>query len=189
MTAPIQGPSQEEATDPQMLDLVGLDILYYSISQFRPLCTADSAAIVETEFVPSIRPIMEQIESHLEFTSEPVFLPLVPLVAVTTDQMVITSLCFLTLIIELASSAMFIDPTSSVANMLISAETPPRLTISSAPLMTAPVTPSIVITTKPMEIFPSRITRSPGVIEVEKEFVVKLVDRFFKSFSHAFHWP
>ena len=33
LTAPILGPSQEEVTIPQMLDLVGLDILYYCIIQ------------------------------------------------------------------------------------------------------------------------------------------------------------
>ena len=68
-----------------MLDLAGLDILYYSIIQCRPPSTADSIAIIEMELVLSTRPVAEQIESQLESTSEPVSIPPVPSAAATTD--------------------------------------------------------------------------------------------------------
>ena len=68
------------------------------------------------------------------------------------------------------------NPASLVASMLLSVETPPRLTAFSALLMTTPVDPLTFITTKPMETSSLGITRSPGVIEVEKEFVAELVD-------------
>ena len=168
-----------------MLDLAGLHVLYHSIIQYRPSSTADSIAIVETESVPSTIPVTEQIKSQPKPTSEPVSILPVPLAVVTTGLMVITNPSFPTLIFEPASSAMVTDPVSSVASMLIYVETPSRLTASSAPLMTAPMTPSTVITTKPMNTSPSRIIQSPGVIEVEKEFVAELVDSFFKSLSRC----
>ena len=68
LTTSILGLSQEEAISPQMLYLVGIDILYYSIIQHRPLSTADSMAIDETESIPSTMLVIEQIESQYEPT-------------------------------------------------------------------------------------------------------------------------
>ena len=38
---------------------------------------------------------------------------------------------------------------------------------------------------KPVEVLSSVITRSPGVIEAEKEFMVKIVDIFYKSLKRS----
>ena len=128
---------------------------------------------------------MEQIESQPAPTSEPVSILTVSSVPANTILEMITDPSSSTLAIEPAFSAMLTDPGSSVASMLISTEGSPQLTVSSAPLMTAPMTPSMIITTKPMETTPLGITRSPRVIEVEKEFLAKLVDSFFKSLSRC----
>lgn len=108
---------------------------------------------------------MEQIESQLESTSEPVSILFVLLTATTTDLTMINP-SSPTIIVELTSSTAVTDPASSVASMLVYVETS-RLTVSSAPLMTALVTPLTITTTKPMETS-FGITCSLGVIEVEK---------------------
>jgi len=43
------------------------------------------------------------------------------------------------------------------------------------------MTPSVIVTTKLPKTSPSKHTRSPGVIEVEKEFMVEMIDAFYKS--------
>jgi len=72
--------------------------------------------------------------------------------------------------------------TSLVASTLVSMKTPLRLSsVFSVPLMVAPVMPSMIVTTKGTETSPSRLTRSPGVIEVEKEFLAEMIATFYKS--------
>ena len=137
------------------------------------------------EYVPSTRPVMEQIDSQFEPASEPVTITPVPSAPTTTNLVVITSLSPPTLIVESTSSTTVTDPVSSVTGMLMPMETPPLLTISSVPLMTAPVTSSTVITIKPMETSLSVITRSPVLIEVEKKFVAELIDNFYKSLNRC----
>jgi len=41
------------------------------------------------------------------------------------------------------------------------------------------------MTVKPVEVSSSGITRSPGVIEAEKEFVAEMVDSFYKSLKRS----
>ena len=43
----------------------------------------------------------------------------------------------------------------------------------------------MIMTTKPMETSLLGLTCSPGVIEVEKEFMAKMVDNFFKSLKRC----
>ena len=77
---------------------------------------------------------------------------------------------------------MITSPTALVANTLISMKTPPQLLpVSSALLIAAPATPLTIATTKLSETSPSKLTSSPGVIEVEKEFMAKMIDTFYKS--------
>ena len=91
---------------------------------------------------------------------------------------VITSPSSPTLVVDPASFAMVTSHVSLVASV----------PMPSILLMTTPVTPSTVITTKPMETSPSGITHSPEVIEVKKEFIAELVDNFYKILGDAFHW-
>ena len=77
---------------------------------------------------------------------------------------------------------MITSPTSLVASTIVSMKTPPRLLllVSSVPLTAAPAIPSMIVTTKITETSSSRLTRSPGVIEVEKEFAAEMIDTFDK---------
>jgi len=61
-------------------------------------------------------------------------------------------------------------------------KTPPQLPVIPCPSLTSVfATSSTVMTEKPVEVSSSGITRSPGVIEAEKEFVAEMVDSFYKS--------
>jgi len=65
-------------------------------------------------------------------------------------------------------------------------KTPPqRLHVSSVALTTAPAIPSTIVTITPPETSPSKLTSSPGVIEVEKEFVAEMIDTFYKSLKRC----
>ena len=67
--------------------------------------------------------------------------------------------------------SMITSPTSLVASTLVSMKTPPQLqSVPSILLMVVPATRLTIVTTKLPETSPSKLTRSPGVIEVEKEF-------------------
>ena len=65
---------------------------------------------------------------------------------------------------------------------MVSMKTPPRLPAIPHPSPTSASTTSSTITTvKSVEVLSSGITRSPGVIEAEKEFIAEMVDSFYKS--------
>jgi len=86
------------------------------------------------------------------------------------------------------SDPMIIIPTSLVAK-LVSMKTSPRLLHVSPVLMTvAPAMPSMIVTTNIIKTSPSGLTRSPGVLEVEKEFMAEMIDTFYKSLSDASLW-
>ena len=129
---------------------------------------------------PSAMPTIEQTGFQLEFTSEPVFIP------ATSSGLAIFGL---QLAVSSRSPTLVIDPdsmitslTSLVASTLVSMKTPSRLSfVPSVPLTVALVTPSTIVTTKLPETSPSKLTRSPGVIEVEKEFMAEIIDTFYKS--------
>ena len=69
-----------------------------------------------------------------------------------------------------------------MAGVLVSMKTPPRSpTIPHlSPASTFAIF-STIMTVKPVEALSSGTTRSPGVIEDEKEFVAEIVDSFYKS--------
>ena len=74
---------------------------------------------------------------------------------------------------------MITNPTSLVVSTLVSMKTHPRLLpISLVAIMTAPAMPSTIVTTKLSETPLSKLTRSPRVIEVEKELVEEMIDTF-----------
>ena len=119
-------------------------------------------------------PTLEQTGLQLKSISEPVYTPAISSALVTTGLIVIMSLCSPTLVVE--PEHMIISPTSLVANTLVSMRTPPQLLpISSAQLTATPATPSTIVTTKLTETSSVKVTRSPGVTEVEKEFVAEMV--------------
>jgi len=79
------------------------------------------------------------------------------------------------------------SPTSLLTSTIVSMKTPPLMSIIfSAPLMAAPATPSMIMTTKVTETSPLGFTHLLRVIEVEKEFVVLLVDNIYKSLGMPF---
>jgi len=64
--------------------------------------------------------------------------------------------------------------------------TPPRsLPVSLAQLTATSATPSIIVTIKLTETSFEKITRSHGVVEVEKEIVAEMVDTFYKSLNRC----
>ena len=82
--------------------------------------------------------------------------------------------------------SMITSPTSLVASMLVSMKSPSLLPfILSVSLMIAHVTPSMIVTTKLPETSPSKLTRSPGVIEVKEEFVAEMINNFYKSLKQC----
>ena len=73
-----------------------------------------------------------------------------------------------------------------MASILVSMKTPPRLLANSPPSqMIAFATPFTVVIVKPVEGSHLEITRSLGVIEVEKEFVAEIVDIFYTSLKRS----
>ena len=97
---------------------------------------------------------------------------------------VITSPTSPTLVVEPALPKIVTSPTSVVASVLVSMRTPPRLPMTSHVVAASAFTiPSIVISIKPVES--SGVARLPGVIESENEFVVELVDSFYKGLKRS----
>ena len=65
---------------------------------------------------------------------------------------------------------------------LVSMKTPPRLPAIPRPSPTSvSVASSTIMTVKPVKVLSSGISRAPEVIEAEKEFVVLIVNNFYKS--------
>jgi len=59
------------------------------------------------------------------------------------------------------------------------------LYVSSVLLTVAHAMPSTIVTTKITETSSSRLTSLPGMIEVEKEFVVEMIDTFYKGLKRC----
>ena len=140
---------------------------------WRGICTFHHATI-------------EQTELQLESVNGPVLIPATSSALVTSGLQLIISSRSPTLVVD--PNSVIISPTSLVASTIISIKIPLRLPfVSSIPLTAAPVTPSMIVTTKVTETSPSR-PRSPRVIEVEKEFVVEIIDAFYKSLKQCIFW-
>jgi len=104
----------------------------------------------------------------------------------TTGLRVIISPTSLTLMVEPVLSGVVTSPSSLMAGVLVSMKTPPQLSANPPPSQTiAFTTPSTIVTMKPVEGSPLGITRSPGVIEAEKEFIVEMVENFYKSLKRS----
>jgi len=134
----------------------------------------------KTASAPSTMPAMELTGIQLEFTRGLVSIPTTSSVLAITGLQVIISPNSSTLVVEL--DPMVTSPTSFVASTLISMKTPLRLpSVSSVLLTVAPATPSMIVTTKITETSLTSLTRSPEVIEVEKEFMADMIDTFYKG--------
>ena len=73
-----------------------------------------------------------------------------------------------------------------MASVLVSMRTPPRSpVIPRLSSDSASVISSSIMTVKPVEALSSDTTRSPGVVEAEKEFVTEMVDSFYKSLKRS----
>jgi len=129
---------------------------------------------------------MEQTGIQLEFTSGPDSIPAASSAPAITDLQLIISSKSPTLIVDL--DLMIINLIFLVASTLVSMKTPLRLlSVFSISLIVAPMMPSMIVTTKITETSPSRLTRSSGVIEVEKEFMVEMIDTFYKSLKRCIY--
>jgi len=164
------------------VDVVELDVLYRDLPPYQPESAGDFAAAEETRAaLPSTlstKPIAFPSESTGKMMVVSMMLP----VLVTTSLRVITSPTSLMLIVEPALSGVVTSPTSVVAGVLVSRKTPPRLSAIRHPSpISVFVTSSIVMMVKPVEVLSLGITRSPRLIEPEKEFVAEMVDSFYKS--------
>ena len=186
MTFPTAGLSQEEATAPITLDSARVNVLYRSIIQCRSFFTGDLVVTDKTASAPFIARTIEQTGHQLEFASGLVSIPTISSALATFGLELVVSSRSPMPVIDLDS--MITIPTYLVASTLISMKTPPRLLpvyFYSVMLMAAPVTPSTIMTMKLIEIPSSKLTRSSGVIKVEKEFVVEMIDTFYKSLKRG----
>jgi len=156
-----------------------LDVLYYDMPSYQPDPAGNFMAAKEMRAaLPSTEPITFPAKLICEMTV--VFLT--PPVLITTGLRVITSPISLTLVVESAFLGVVTSLTSVVAGVLVSTKTPPRLPVIPRPSpMNASATSSTIMIVKLVKVLSSRITRSSGVIEAEKEFVTKMVDSFYKS--------
>ena len=101
-----------------------------------------------------------------------------------TGLKVITRPTFLTLVIELVLPGAITSPTSVVVGVLVLMKTPLRPPAIPRPSTTnAFATSSTIMTVKLVEVLSSETTRSPGVIEAEKEFVIEMVNSLYKSLN------
>ena len=92
----------------------------------------------------------------------------------------------LTLVVEPVLPEIVTSPTSIMAAVLVSMRTPPRSSvIPRLSPASASVISSTIMTVKPVEALSSGTTRSPGVVEAEKEFVAEMVDSFYKSLKRS----
>ena len=90
------------------------------------------------------------------------------------------------LIVEPVLFGVVTSPTSLMAGVLVSMKTPPLLPAISCPSqIIISATSSTVMMVKPVKGLSLEITRSPGVIKTEKEFVAKMVDSFYNSLKRS----
>jgi len=115
----------------------------------------------------------------------PVASQTLPILA-TTGLRIITSPTSSMLVIEPVPSEVVTGPTSIVAGVLVSMKTPPQSpAIPRLSPASVSVISSTVMTVKLVETLSSKTTGLPGVVEVEKEFVVEINDSFYKSLKRS----
>ena len=138
----------------------------------------------EETSAPSTMPTIEQTGFQLESSSEPVSIPATSSSPATYGLQLVISSRSPTLVVN--SESMITNPNSLIASTLVFIKIPLHLSsVLSVPLAVVPVTTSTIVTTKLPETFPSKLTHSPGVIEVEKEFMVEIIDAFYKSLKRC----
>jgi len=166
------------------MDIAELDVLYRHLPSYQPEPAGDSM-VVEEEMRAALSS-MEPITFPAESVGEMTVVSLAPLVLVSIGLKVIISPSSLTLVVELVLPRVVTSPTSIVAGVLVSMKTLPwQPTIPRSSPTSAFVTSSTIITVNLVEILSSGITRSPGVIEAEKEFVTEMADSFYKSLKRS----
>jgi len=165
------------------VDIAELDILYRDLPSYQPEPAGDSIVV---EGMRAALPSTEPITLPAELVGEMTVVSLMPPVLATTGLRVISSPTSPTLVVEPVLPGVVTSPTSIVAGVLVSMKTPPRPPANPHPSPTsASATSSTIITVKSVEILSSGITHSLGVIEAEKEFVVEMVDSFYKSLKQS----
>ena len=168
-----------------------MEVLYGDLPPYEPESTGDPTATEEARVALPSMLSMEPIAFPSESAGEMKVVSMMMPILVITGLRVITSPTSPTLIVEPAVSGVVTRPTSIVASLLVSMKTPPGLPAIPRPSLTSvSATSSTVLMVKPVKVLSSGITRSPGVIEAEKEFVVEMVDGFYKSLKliHFFNF-
>jgi len=156
-----------------------LDILYRNLPSYQPEPAGDSK--VAEEMMAT-----EPFTLPAELVGEMMEVSLTPPVLTTTGLRVITSPTSPTLVVEPALPEIVTSLTSIVAGVLVSMKTPPRTPAIPRPsLASASAISSTIMMVKPVEALSSGTTRSPGVIEAEKEFVDEMVDSFYKCLKRS----
>jgi len=166
---------REETSILAAMDIVELDVLYRNLPSYQPEPACDSKVAEEMMAIESITLPAEPVG---EMTVVSLTLP----VLATTGLKVITNPTSPTLVVEPVLPEIVTSPTSIVASVLVSMKTPPRSpAIPHLSPASASAISSTIMTVKSVEVLSSRTTRSPGVIEAEKEFMTEIVDIFYKS--------
>ena len=161
-----------------VVDVAKLDVLYRDLPPYQPKHAGDVIAVEKTRAtLPSTEPIAFLSES----VGEMMVVYLMLLVSVTAGLRVITIPTSPTLIVEPALFGVVTSPTFVVAGVPVSMKTPRLPTIPLPSLTSVSATSSTIMTMKLVKVLSSGITRSPGVIEAEKEFVTEMVNNFYKS--------
>ena len=162
-----------ETSTSAAVDATELDVLYHNLPSYHPEHACDSKVAEE---VMAAEPTTLPTEPVGELT----VVSLTPLVLATTGLRIITSPTSPTLVVEPVLREVVISPTSIVASVLVSMKTPPRSPPIPRPSPgSASAISSTVMTVKPLEALSSGATRSPGVVEAEKEFMAEIVDSFY----------
>ena len=156
-----------------------MDALYHDLPSYQP---EPADGVKEAEETVATEPISLLAGSVGEMLVVPLMLPILT----TTGLRIITSPTSPTLLVEPVLLEVVTSPTSIMASVLVSMKTPPRsLKIPRPSPASVSATSSTVMTVKPVEALSSAITRSPGAIEAEQEFVAEIVDSFYKSLKRS----
>ena len=164
-----------EASTSVATDVAELDALYHGLPSYQPELASGTKEVEEMV-------VIEPIALTTTLVGEMPVVSLTLSTMTTTGLKVITSPTSPTLVVKPGLLEIVTSPISIVASVLVSMRTPPRSPV--VPRLSpanASVISSIIMTVKLVKALSLGTTRSPGVVEVEKEFVAEMIDSFYKS--------
>ena len=175
----LPGGFREETSTSAVVDAAELDVLYHNFPSYQLEPTGDSR-------MAEVMMATEPIALPAEPIGETTVVSLMPPVLATIGLRIITNPTSPTLVVEPTLPKIVTSPTSIVAGVLVSMKSPSRLpAIPHLSPASASAISSTVMTVKLVEALSSGTTRSPGVVEAEKEFMAEMVDSFYKSLMRS----